>query len=132
MNTVHASVIDLSGGAAALLADALKGLGIDRVDYFSSTAEAKAAFLANRADYTRGLLFVGDEPRLESEQFIRSVMADPDFSGLTVVLVTSKSDPVELLWAFKIGAVDYLEIPIHLPRLSAVISSTKYRGFRTA
>lgn len=132
MNTVHAVVVDQSLDDGENLEVALMSLGVERVDYFSNAEMAKATFKTNRSAFSRRIIFIRDEPYFEASLFIRSIMSDPDFSSMFVILTTSKLSSTEILWAFRLGAVGHLQIPIETKKLAAIISAAKFRRFRIA
>lgn len=51
-------------------------------------------------------------PGVNGYQATRTLSADPETSGIPVIIVTSKSQPTDRVWGMRQGAVDYLVKPV--------------------
>ena len=47
-------------------------------------------------------------PRMDGYQFLKSVRSKPEFTGIPIVMVTSKSEDLEMVRAFELGANDFI------------------------
>ena len=56
-------------------------------------------------------------PRLNGFQTCRQLKADPDTSGIPVVVVTAKDQPADEFWAREVGADAFLAKPVDLRSL---------------
>lgn len=103
-----ALVVDDSRATRSLLRRLLASFGYE-VDEAGDGYEALRALEQHVPDL---VLVDWNMPNMDGLDFIKAVRADPAFERLTVMMVTSESDPVHIARALMAGADEYALKPM--------------------
>ena len=110
-------VVDDSATELAVITAPLRGDGYTVVTA-SSSEEAMQRLQQEAFDL---MLLDVIMPGVNGFQFCRSLRRDPKYSGLPIVLVTSKDQDSDRHWGLKQGATDYLTKPFSREQLLAAV-----------
>jgi two-component system chemotaxis response regulator CheY len=103
-----ALVVDDAKVIRLLLGDSLADLGYDVIQA-SNGREALAAL--EKAPSTTLAMVDWNMPVMNGLEFLKAARADPRFSSLTVVMVTSETELNQIVTALDAGANDYIMKP---------------------
>jgi two-component system chemotaxis response regulator CheY len=121
--TARAVIIDDSRATRLLIARNLRAIGIESVEF--GDAESALDML-----YTGPIphlaLIDRNMPGIGGLGFIRSVRADPQFSDLCLLMVTSETAPERVAEAFEAGCDEYLMKPF---TTEALLEKLQMLGF---
>ena len=113
-------IVDPSEAAAPVLKRMLGEIGIEQVESVTNAVDALARM---KAAPTRLLMTDWVMEPMGGDELLRSMRADPELSSMPVMVVTTRTEPVQFLDALDAGVDAYAVAPFSTRVLAAKLAS---------